>query len=100
MKEERFLQMGSPFTDGNREEVSASQRRMQRRCVEGKVEQDLPRICYCSYFREIPLGRVSRMQDLQQDLLGGQNTVFQNLSRPAKLWQKEPKSLQQIAQVA
>lgn len=40
------------------------------------------------------------MQDLQQDLLGGQNTVFQNLSRPAKLWQKEPKSLQQIAQVA
>lgn len=43
MKEERFLQMGSPFTDGNREEVSTSQRRMQRRCVEGKVEQDLHR---------------------------------------------------------
>ena len=41
VKEERFLQMGSPFTDGNREEVSASQRRMQCRCVEGKVEQDL-----------------------------------------------------------
>lgn len=40
------------------------------------------------------------MQDLQQDLLGGQNTVFQNISRPAELWQKEPKSLQQIAQVA
>lgn len=43
VKEERFLQMGSPFTDGNREEVSASQRRMQCRCVEGKVEQDLHR---------------------------------------------------------
>lgn len=74
--------------------------KMPRLFSKGKVEQHLPRICYCSYFKVIPLGRVSRMQDLQQDLLGGQNIVFQNISRPAELWQKEPKSLQQIAQVA
>lgn len=74
--------------------------KMPRLFSKGEVEQDLTRVCDCSYVRVIPLGRVSRKKDLQQDLLGGQNTVFQNPSRSAELWQKEPKSLQQIAQVA